>query len=88
MSAYAKMAGGKITRTEEIAPEVFADFDGKGNVVGIEVLGKIEEMRLFEMLDSVTQPREARSQTTGAKDRPKTAATNGLGVRRSRSWDL
>ena len=34
--AYVQLKEGKIVRTEEIAPEVFADFNKKGEILGIE----------------------------------------------------
>jgi uncharacterized protein YuzE len=34
----ARIARGSIDRTDEIAPNVFVDRDGKGRIIGIEVL--------------------------------------------------
>ena len=36
--AYVEVKEGDVAKTKEIAPEVFADFDKKGDLLGIEFL--------------------------------------------------
>jgi uncharacterized protein YuzE len=36
---YFRLAENRITESEEVRPGVILDFDDKGNVVGIELLG-------------------------------------------------
>ncbi|MBZ0092402.1 MAG: DUF2283 domain-containing protein [Sulfuricellaceae bacterium] len=35
---YLELASGEVEKTEEIKPGVIMDYDGDGNVIGVEVL--------------------------------------------------
>ena len=35
---YVKMRDGKVARTKEFAPEIFADIDSAGHLLGVEML--------------------------------------------------
>ncbi|MHB9118847.1 MAG: DUF2283 domain-containing protein [Burkholderiales bacterium] len=35
---YLELANGEVEKTEEIKPGVIMDYDGDGNVIGVEVL--------------------------------------------------
>ena len=38
------LRSGKVSRTIEIAPEIFADLDNKGNLLYIEIIGATEKI--------------------------------------------
>jgi len=38
-AAYMTLRKGRVTKTVEMSSDVIADFDKKGNVLGIEILG-------------------------------------------------
>lgn len=42
---YLHVSTGAISKTTEVTPEMFVDFDGEGRVVGIELLNVDDEMQ-------------------------------------------
>ena len=59
--AYVRMeTSAKIARTEEVAPEVFVDFDKKGNVVGVEVVGHVKTTKLCGLWPSACDLRKTK----------------------------
>ena len=55
---YVHLSKKKVTRTLEVAgnDEVLADYDSKGNLVGIEILSPVKLKKIVELVD---KPRRA-----------------------------
>lgn len=47
VAAYIRFIAGKVARTVEVVPDVlFADYDSKGDLMGLELLGPISAAQL------------------------------------------
>ncbi len=56
-AAYIRLKKGRVARTQEIAGDaILADYDARGNLIGIEILAPVHIPQLVRLLDEGRRP--------------------------------